>query len=126
LRCKGLERVVFVTDAVKGAGNPPGIYDSQYPGVQVEVTAHRGVRRVSDGILSGSALTGIQCLRNAILKFGRSLVEASILCSRTPARVLGLSSKGYLATGMDADIMILTRDFDVVTTICCGEVLYQA
>jgi N-acetylglucosamine-6-phosphate deacetylase len=126
LRCKGLERVVFVTDAVKGAGNPPGIYDSLYPGVRVEVTADRGVRRVSDGALSGSTLTGIRCFHNAILKFGRSLVEASILCSRTPARVLGLSAKGYLAAGMDADIMILTRDFDVVTTICCGEVLYQA
>jgi N-acetylglucosamine-6-phosphate deacetylase len=94
--------------------------------VQVEVTADRGVRRTSDDALSGSALTPIQCLRNAVHRFGRSLTEASILCSQTPARVLGLRAKGRLAAGMDADIIIVTEDFDVVTTICCGEVLYQA
>jgi N-acetylglucosamine-6-phosphate deacetylase len=82
------------------------------------------VRRTSDDALSGSALTPIQCLRNAIHSFGRSLVDASILCSRTPAQVLDLRAKGYLAAGMDADIIIVTKDLDVLTTICCGEILY--
>jgi N-acetylglucosamine-6-phosphate deacetylase len=126
LRCKGLERIAFITDGVKGAGNPPGLYDGLYPGVQVEVTADRGVRRTSDDALSGSALTPIQCLRNAVQKFGRSLAEASILCSWTPAQVLGLRAKGHLAAGMDADIIIVTKSLDMVTTTCCGEVLYQA
>jgi N-acetylglucosamine-6-phosphate deacetylase len=125
-RCKGRERVAFVTDGVKGAGSPPGLYDGLYPGVQVEVTADRGVRRRPDDVLSGSALTPIQCLRNAVQRFGRSLVEASILCSRTPARVLGLPRKGYLATGMDADVIVVTRDLAVTTTIAAGQVLYQA
>jgi N-acetylglucosamine-6-phosphate deacetylase len=125
-RCKGIERVAFVTDGVKGAGNPLGIYDSLYPGVQVEVTADRGVRRTSDDALSGSTLTAIQCLRNAVGKFGKALVEGSIVCSRTPAQVLGIKNKGYLAAGMDADIILLTKDFDVATTICRGEVFYQA
>jgi N-acetylglucosamine-6-phosphate deacetylase len=124
-RCKGPGRIAFVTDGVKGAGNPPGIYDGLYPGVQVEVTADRGVRRKPDDALSGSALTPIQCLRNAVQRFGRSLVVASILCARTPAQVLGLRRKGYLAAGMDADILIATQDLAVTTTIVGGEVLYQ-
>lgn len=124
-RCKGLERIAFVTDGVRGAGNPPGIYDGLYPGVQVEVTADRGVRRKPDDALSGSALTPIQCLRNAVQRFGRSLIEASVLCSRTPARVLGLHRKGHLAAGMDADIVILTPDLNVRTTIVGGEILYD-
>ena len=61
-RCKGIERIVLVTDGVKGAGNPPGRYGGLYPGVEVEVTADRGVRRTSDDALSGSALTHIQAL----------------------------------------------------------------
>jgi N-acetylglucosamine-6-phosphate deacetylase len=126
LRCKGSGRVAFVTDGVKGAGNPPGVYDGLYPGVQVEVTAGRGVRRTSDDALSGSALTPIDCLRNAVQKFGRSLVEASILCSRTPVRVLGRHTKGHLAAGMDADIIIVTKDLAVAVTIARGEVLFQA
>jgi N-acetylglucosamine-6-phosphate deacetylase len=126
LRCKGLERTVFVTDGVKGAGSPPGIYDGLYEGIQVEVTADRGVRRTSDDALSGSALTQLQSFRNAVQKFGKSIVEASILCSRTPARVLGLKSKGYLAAGMDADIIILDSGLKLKMTIVGGEVAYRA
>jgi N-acetylglucosamine-6-phosphate deacetylase len=126
LRCKGLGRVAFVTDGVKGAGNPPGIYDGLYPGVQVAISADRGVRRVPDDALSGSALTHINCLRNAVNKFGRTLAEASVLCSRTPAAVLGMATKGALAAGMDADMIILTEDLDLIATIVGGQVLYHA
>jgi N-acetylglucosamine-6-phosphate deacetylase len=126
LRCKGLGRVAFVTDGVKGAGSPPGIYDGLYPGVQVSVSAERGVRRVPDDALSGSALTHIHCLRNAVNKFGRSLAEASILCSRTPAAVLGIPTKGALAAGMDADMIVLTTDLELIATIVGGQALYRA
>ena len=37
LRCKGLGRVAFITDGVKGVGSPAGIYDGLYPGVQVAI-----------------------------------------------------------------------------------------
>jgi N-acetylglucosamine-6-phosphate deacetylase len=125
-RCKGLERIAFVTDGARGAGNPPGIYNGLYAGVKVEVTADRGVRRLSDDALSGSAITQLQSFRNAVLKFGKSIVEASILCSRTPARVLGLERKGYLAAGMDADIIILDQSLRLKMTIVGGEVAYRA
>lgn len=124
-RCKGLERIAFITDGVRGAGNPPGIYDGLYEGVQVEVTADRGVRRTSDDALSGSALTHIQGFRNAVRKFGRSIAEASILCSRTPARVLGARNKGYLAAGMDADLILLGSNLELLATIVGGLVIYQ-
>jgi N-acetylglucosamine-6-phosphate deacetylase len=110
---------------VKGAGNPPGIYDGLYEGVQVEVTADRGVRRTSDDTLSGSALTHIHGFRNAVRKFGRSIAEASILCSRTPARVLGARSKGYLAAGMDADLILLGSNLELLVTVVGGLVVYQ-
>ncbi len=126
LRCKGLDRVVFITDSVKGAGNPPGIYSGLYPGVQVEVTEDRGVRRVGDDALSGSALTQLRAFQNAVFKFGRSIPEASILCSRTAARLLNLPSKGYLAAGMDADVIVVDRDLNLQATIVGGKKAYQA
>jgi len=126
LRCKGLERIAFVTDGATGSGNPPGIYDGLYEGVQIEITEDRGARRTSDDVLSGSALTQIQAFRNAIQKFGQSIVQASKLCSRTPARVLGLKSKGYLAAGMDADVILVDNDLELRATIVGGEVLFQA
>ncbi len=124
-RCKGIDRIAFITDGVRGAGNPPGVYDGLYEGVTVEITANRGVRRLSDDALSGSALTQLQSLRNAVLKFGRSLPEASALCSRTPARVLGLERKGRLAPGMDADIIVLDADLNLCYTILGGKVVYR-
>ncbi len=125
-RCKGLDRVAFITDGVKGAGNPPGVYDGLYEGVPVEVTADRGVRRASDGTLSGSALTHIQCFRNAVRLFGRSIPEASRLCTRTPAGVLGLRNKGHLAEGMDADLIILDTNLELRATVARGRVIYRA
>ena len=126
LRCKGLDRVAFITDSVLGAGSPPGIYSGLYEGVEVEVTPDRGVRRTSDDCLSGSALTHLAAFRNAVRKFGRSSVEASHLCSRTPARVLGLGKKGYLAVGMDADVVLLDGDLELRATIVGGEIGFQA
>jgi N-acetylglucosamine-6-phosphate deacetylase len=126
LRCKGVERVVFITDSVKGAGSPPGIYSGLYPGVQVEVTADRGVRRVGDDALSGSALTQLRAFQNTVFKFGRSIPEASILCSQNAAHLLSLPSKGYLAAGMDADVIVLDRNLNLEATIIAGLPAYRA
>lgn len=126
LRCKGADRVAFVTDSVRGAGSPPGVYSGLYPGVEVEVTEDRGVRRVGDGALSGSALTAAQAFRNAVRRFGRSIGDASALCSRTPARVLGERRKGYLAAGMDADVVVLDAELNVRATVVGGALLYIA
>ena len=123
LRCKGLDRVAFITDSLKGSGNPPGRYEGLIPGEPVEVTADRGIRRISDGILSGSALTPIEGFRNAVRKFGRSIPEASRLCSRTPARLVGLQNKGALDPGMDADIIILDGDLSIRTVVHAGRVV---
>lgn len=126
LRCKTPERMVFITDSVKGAGSPPGIYSGLYKGIEVEVTADRGVRRLSDGALSGSALTMLGAFRNAVLRFGCSIPQASALCSRTAANLLGLQSKGYLAPGMDADLIVLDENFNLKVTILGGEIVYRA
>jgi N-acetylglucosamine-6-phosphate deacetylase len=123
LRCKGLDRVAFITDSLLGSGNPPGRYEGLIPGEPVEVTSDRGIRRSSDDILSGSALTAEGAFRNAVRVFGRTIAEASRLCSRTPARILGLEGKGMLAPGMDADIVIMNADLRVRTVILGGRVV---
>ncbi len=125
LRCKGLERVIFVTDSLRGAGNPPGVYEGLAPGEQIAVTPDRGMRRVSDGALSGSCLTHLQGFRNAVRLFGKSIREASVLCSRNAARLLGLN-KGYLAPGMDADLILLDSRLELAATILSGDIAYRS
>jgi N-acetylglucosamine-6-phosphate deacetylase len=123
LRCKGIGRVIFITDSLKGSGNPPGEYDGLIEGDSVIVTAERGIRRKSDGVLTGSAITAITAFRNAVRMFGRSIPEASQLCSANPARLLGLKKKGALAAGMDADVILLDRDLRLVKTLVQGKAL---
>jgi N-acetylglucosamine-6-phosphate deacetylase len=125
LRCKGLQRVAFVTDSLRGAGNPPGVYDGLAPGEKISVTLNRGMRRVSDDALSGSCLTHLQSFRNAVRLFGKSIREASVLCSRNAGRLLGLK-KGYLASGMDADIILLNSELDLVATFLLGNLSYSS
>jgi N-acetylglucosamine-6-phosphate deacetylase len=79
---------------------------------------------VPDGTLSGSAMTQLRSFRHAVLKFGRSIPQASVLCSRTPARVLGLPHKGYLAAGMDADIILLDAELNLRMTILKGQIVH--
>lgn len=46
-------------------------------------------------------------------RVGLGLVDASRLCSTTPARALGLSDTGRLEVGCRADLVLLDRDLQV-------------
>jgi len=123
-RAKGLDHVVFITDSQFGAGLPSGTYAVPNRG-EVEITPDRGARRTDTDILSGSTLTQDKSFRNAVERFGKTIPEASRLCSRNPAATLGLTTKGYLAVGMDADIVVLDSGLDVRHTIVAGQVQYS-
>lgn len=126
MRCKGAGRVAFVTDSLRGSGLPPGRYDGLDPNEPVEVTEGRGIRRVSDDELCGSAITQLDALRNAVTVFGRPITEASRLCSETPARIAGLAGKGSLAPGRDGDAIVLDRGLALRATVVAGEVAWRA
>jgi N-acetylglucosamine-6-phosphate deacetylase len=125
-RCKSPERLVFVTDSNVGAGLPtgtltlPGGWGAAYVD-----GPNNGVRLVDrDMLLSGSALTPIDAFRNAVELFGKGLATASRICSRTPAELLGVS-KGVLAPRMDADIIILSHNLELLCTISRGKIVYR-
>jgi N-acetylglucosamine-6-phosphate deacetylase len=75
-------------------------------------------------ILAGSALTPMDGLRNAVGMFGRDLATASRLCSRTPARLLGLR-KGEIAVGYDADVILVDERLELAATIAGGRIVYR-
>ena len=54
------------------------------------------------------------------------LSEAIRTVTENPARVLGLEkTKGAIALGYDADLVILEKDLSVNTTIVAGKIVYQ-
>lgn len=124
LRCKGEGRIAFVTDSNLGAGLPPGRYQLSKWGLAEVNGCNAGVRLVDrEMVLAGSALTPIDAFRNAINLFGCDIARASELCSRTPARLLGLN-KGEIAPGRDADLIALGPGLELRFTISGGRVTY--
>ncbi len=116
------DRLTVVTDAVGALGMPPG---RQALG-RAEVTIdERGVR-LDDGTLAGSNLGMDQGVRNLAAFTGCRPEVALRAASTAPAAVLGDTLRGTLALGARADLVVLTEELDLVSTIVGGEVLHDA
>ena len=125
-RCKTPDELVFVTDSNFGAGLPPGQYDAGGSWGRIQIDGpNNGARMVDrDMGLAGSALTPIDGFRNAIRLFDKSIGVASRICSRNPARLLGLN-KGEIAPGRDADLIVVDTDLELRYTVVAGQIIYQ-
>ncbi|MEP6927787.1 MAG: N-acetylglucosamine-6-phosphate deacetylase [Ginsengibacter sp.] len=73
-----------------------------------------GDRYLANNILSGSALTMIQAVKNCIDKCNISLEEALRMASLYPAQILQLDNKaGKIETGFNADFVLLNKELEV-------------
>ena len=120
-REKGPRGLALVTDATEAAG----IAESEYELSGRRVRLENGSARLSDGTLAGSALTMDQAVRNAVRFLGILLEDSVRMASETPAEILGLSEKGRIAPGADADLVILSTEGMVKETLVAGETVYQ-
>ncbi len=121
IRAKGVERTVLITDSMMGTGVADGDYD--FAGMKVSVKS--GVARTESGNLAGSTLTMDQAIRNVMNFAGITLQQAVTMATLTPAQAMHIDDhKGRLATGYDADIVILDKALNVKMTIINGEVVH--
>jgi len=120
-RCKGVARIILITDAIRATGMPDGQYDL---GGQM-VTVEAGECRLADGTLAGSILTMERALFNFMAASGLSLAEAWPTTSRTPAQALGWGhERGEILPNYHADLVLLDQTLQVVATIVEGNVVY--
>lgn len=114
--CKGLDRVILVSDSMDAAGLGDGSYS--LGGQEVKVVD--GIARTKGGSLAGSTLNLHQAFKNAVNLGGLSLREASMLVSRNPAHHLSLEKLGEIKAGYHADLVILDEDLDIQGVISRG------
>jgi len=131
LQCKGPDRVCLITDANVGAGLPAGRYclaDGEEIAFARQGAPARLTRRSRfPGALAGSGLTMDQAVRNAVKMLGLDVPTAVRLAGLNPARVLGLErSKGRIAPGYDADLVLLDEELHVLRTWVGGQTRYLA
>jgi N-acetylglucosamine-6-phosphate deacetylase len=116
-QCKGADKIAVITDAMEATG----LGDGEFRLGAHRVLVRNGKAKLKDGTLAGSLTTMDVCLRNIIAATGCSLVEASRMCSHTPAQSIGMGQrKGLAAKGYDADLVILDSQLNVTRTIVCG------
>ena len=120
-RQKGPEGLALVTDAMEAAGMAEGEYELSGRRVRLE----KGSVRLPDGTLAGSALTMDRAVRNAVEFMGAPLQDAVRMASETPAEILGVSGKGRIRPGADADLVVLGTKLTVEETIVAGEIIYH-
>jgi N-acetylglucosamine-6-phosphate deacetylase len=137
LKCKGMEKVCLVTDAMMAAGLGPGNYtlgglevivESDVPDV-FEIPREEGnyVAKLADrSAFASSVATMDQMLRVVVRHLGLSLADAVRLVTLNPARMQKLDhERGWLAPGMAADITVFNDDFKILLTLVAGEIQYQ-
>lgn len=118
LKAKGESRIVAITDSIMAAGLPDGNY---HLGVNDVVVMDGDAKLASDGTRAGSTLTQNAALKNLLQYTGLSLERILPLLTENPAREMGLDDrKGYIADGMDADLVLLDEKNDVVHVFARG------
>ncbi len=124
LRCKPRDKVVLITDSVAALGLPEGDHD--FLGMPVSVK-DGAVRLKHSDNLAGSVLTLNRAIKNLFEWFPKiPLQQFFLMATLNPARTIGIdNSKGQIAVGMDADIVLVDENFEVSLTMLEGQIVYR-
>lgn len=127
-KIKGASKTALITDAMRGAGMPPGdsILGNIHSGLKVII--EDGVAKLPDrSAFAGSIATADQLVRNMITMAGVSLQEAVKMITLTPATIMKRAdTKGSLVAGKDADLVIFDKDINIFMTMVEGNMVYGA
>lgn len=122
-RIKGADRVALVTDSLSLAGT-----DMTHGFMQsTEFIIEDGVCKLMDrSAFAGSIATADRLVRVAVQEAGIPITEAVKMITATPARIMGLSQKGTLAKGYDADVVVFDDDVRVQLVYARGDRVWEA
>ena len=112
IKQKGADRICLITDAIRPAGI--GEDGKEYTDCPVPFVVEDGVAKLLDrSAFAGSIATSDILLKNAV-KTGCSIVDAVKMMTETPAKVMGLDTKGKIAAGFDAQFTVFDKNLDIV------------
>ena len=114
---KPLDKLVMVTDSLK----PTKQRAKTLYANNEEVYLNKCFYRKSDDVIAGSAMTMSDGVKN-LVQWGLSLEQAIHVASPSPAEILKINNKGYVAPGYDADLVIFNQDFNKINTIIDGNI----
>ena len=108
------EGLILVTDAIKPAGLPDGLYEW----TNGDRILKRGplLTLENSDTLAGSSISLLECVNNFLQWTGATIPQAINAVTSTPAAMLDLAGvKGSLASDADADLVVLGNDGSSLT-----------
>ena len=122
LKCKGLDKVVAITDGMEAKH----LEDGEYALGGQPVYVKDGFARLADGTIAGSTLKMNVAMQNFTKTIGLSFTQAVDLATINPAKNLGIfDHKGSIKKGKDADFAVVDKDFNVYMTVRGGNIVYE-
>lgn len=117
-KIKGSDRMLLVTDSLSLAGTEETHGFMQ----NTEFIIEDGVCKLPDrSAFAGSIATADRLIRVAAKQAGISLIDGVKMMTLVPARLMGLKTKGRIAEGMDADLVVFDEDIRVKEVFSRGE-----
>lgn len=106
VKTKGMEHIILVTDAMRAAGMPPGIYRLGSMKRGQEVISDGLVARLQDGVsFAGSVATADRLVRVMHEQAHMPMWQAVRMMTCNPAKALGERERGCLEAGKYADMV---------------------
>lgn len=119
----GSKRINLITDAMRAKYLEPG--DHELGGQPVVVKEDKAVLKYG-GSLAGSILKMHEGAQNMLKLDGVSLMNIIEMASMNPAKQIGVfETKGSIAAGKDADLLLVDDHLNIVYTICRGVITYK-
>lgn len=118
---KGADHAILVTDALMAKGKPVGS-KFLFGGNEIEIYPDGSAHLTSTGGLAGSTLRVNDGLRILIEEALVPVSAAINACTKNPAACLRIDDrKGSIQVGLDADMVVLDKDYNVLQTYCMGK-----
>lgn len=123
-KIKGTSHMVLVTDAIRGMGKPEGTSWQNAEGADQRCVIIDGVAKLPAlGCFAGSVASSDRLVRTMVKHVGLPVPEAVSMLTKNPADMLGLTGKGQLKEGFDADIVLLDENITTKAVILGGTII---
>ena len=124
-RVKDTDHFMMVSDCTPLSGAPVGKYAGFEPGMTMNVTPE-GFVLTDTGRLCGSSQPVLYDLGNLVEKVGVPMETCLKMACLNPAKKYGFAdTKGSIAVGKDADLVVISDDYKAQVTYSAGRLVYD-
>ncbi len=120
IRSRGVSGIILTTDKIVFAGLDRAQSETIGRG---RAKIEGGAARLGDGTLAGAIISMLDGVRLVIERCGVSIGEAAMIAATNPARLIGASSRGRIAAGARADLIVLSPQLDLKAVFIEGREL---